>query len=254
MLGGEPGGDATLLLHGFGADRLSWVGIAPGLANRSLVLAVDLPGHGGAAGEPFTSFDALVETLGATLDADPRWHEATGRHLVGHSFGAAVALALAARADRAPDSVALLAPPTLARDVDVAWLADLVALEDVDAANRHLARLVENPRLMPAALGPALVGRLGQPGVRATLERIVRTIEDTRSPARDADVETLVRRDPPRLVVWGERDAIARPDPAALARFGGRLETLPRCAHLPHVERRRETGALLDELQASASR
>ena len=43
-LGGA--GPSCLLLHGFGSDRLSWLGTAPALHQVATVHALDLPGHG----------------------------------------------------------------------------------------------------------------------------------------------------------------------------------------------------------------
>jgi len=42
--GGE--GPNLLMLHGFGADRLSWIGTAPALKTLVQCWVFDLPGHG----------------------------------------------------------------------------------------------------------------------------------------------------------------------------------------------------------------
>ena len=56
-LGGE--GPDLLFIHGFGADRLSWLAVAPLLFDLATVWAVEYAGHGATrddlgAGDPLT--------------------------------------------------------------------------------------------------------------------------------------------------------------------------------------------------------
>src|SRR5690606_705204 len=68
------------------------------------VLALDLPGHGRSEGPALTSIDALADWLGRLLDAAAVERAA----LVGHSMGALVALAAAARMNERVTALALL--------------------------------------------------------------------------------------------------------------------------------------------------
>jgi pimeloyl-ACP methyl ester carboxylesterase len=92
-------GPAVVLLHSSGSSGRQWDALAETLKSRFRLHAVDLYGHGAtppwSGDRPLTLFDeaALVEPL---LAAHPE-----GVHLVGHSYGGAVALKLALRhADR----------------------------------------------------------------------------------------------------------------------------------------------------------
>ena len=95
-------GEPVLLVHGLGGGASNWVLLAPALAARRRVLAVDLPGHAGSS--PLPSVPALAsfaDLLRLLLE-----HErATPATVVGHSFGGALALVLAARH---PDAVRAL--------------------------------------------------------------------------------------------------------------------------------------------------
>ncbi len=82
-----------LLLHGTGASCHSWRGVMPALADRYTLVAPDLPGHGFTGSLPDARMtlpgmgDAvigLVDALGIEPDA-----------IIGHSAGAAIALAMA---------------------------------------------------------------------------------------------------------------------------------------------------------------
>lgn len=90
----------ALLLHGSTSSSRTWWRVAPLLADRGwTVFALDLPSHGGspAAGRalvPNVAADAVESEL-----SEPQGGPDIGRVdvLAGHSFGAAVAVVLAAR-------------------------------------------------------------------------------------------------------------------------------------------------------------
>ncbi|TCC32240.1 alpha/beta fold hydrolase [Kribbella sindirgiensis] len=98
--GGDDARPAVVLVHGLGGSHLNWCLLAPLLAERTRVLAVDLVGFG------------LTDPLGrsTTLQANARMisrflRQVVGRPviLVGNSMGAATSILVAARD---PDSVA----------------------------------------------------------------------------------------------------------------------------------------------------
>lgn len=240
--GPEGARDVVLLLHGFGADRLSWTGTARALAEHAQVLAADLPAHGSAASEGVDSFEQLVENAETSLAGCAPWRTAERRHLVGHSLGGGLALALAAR--RAADedavtlaSLSLIAPLGLGRHIDREWLHALVALEEPHEARAHLVRLVGNPKLIPPRLGATLIAHLGRSGVRERLGALAVAIEAA-GPALESLVDVLARSELPRTVIWGEEDGFGPYDSEALERFGGERLLLDGCGHLPHIERR----------------
>jgi pimeloyl-ACP methyl ester carboxylesterase len=84
-------GPTVALVHGYGGAASNWVLVAPRLAERYRVVVPDLPGHGGSSPLPGPPerVDPYAERLGGLLDGPAV--------IVGHSFGAVVALRLAAR-------------------------------------------------------------------------------------------------------------------------------------------------------------
>ena len=87
----------ALLLHGITSSALSWVRVAPALANRYRVFALDMRGHGdsikpsrGAYSLRHTADDAaaLINILGLERPL-----------LIGHSWGGATAMVLASGAE-----------------------------------------------------------------------------------------------------------------------------------------------------------
>jgi pimeloyl-ACP methyl ester carboxylesterase len=99
-------GPVVVLLHGQPGSTLSWVRVLPLLAERGLrVLAVDRPGYGRTGGRALDVFDNAA-ALRDLLDA----HDIARAVLVGHSLGAAVALAMAGCYPRRVQALVLVAP------------------------------------------------------------------------------------------------------------------------------------------------
>ncbi|MCB2030767.1 MAG: alpha/beta fold hydrolase, partial [Rhodoferax sp.] len=95
--GGKPfdAKPTVIFLHGVLNDHSVWILQTRSLAHHGWnVLAPDLPGHGKSAGDPPTSVEAAADFVLALMDAAGVGKAA----LVGHSFGALIALEAAARA------------------------------------------------------------------------------------------------------------------------------------------------------------
>src|SRR5438552_5358942 len=83
---------ALVLIHGITSSSLSWIRVAPRLAARSRVIAVDLKGHGDS-GRPATGYllsDQAEEVAGLCGAL-----QLTDVSVIGHSWGGAIALLLA---------------------------------------------------------------------------------------------------------------------------------------------------------------
>ncbi|MEM9966932.1 MAG: alpha/beta fold hydrolase BchO [Pseudomonadota bacterium] len=94
-----------LLIHGAGGGTQSWRHLAPMLAERYRVVAIDLPGQGFTAlGDPQRcGLTAMSEDL-LTLCGQQGWHLST---IIGHSAGAAIALQIALHLTPAPRVISL---------------------------------------------------------------------------------------------------------------------------------------------------
>lgn len=101
-------GDPLVLIHGSLQDRHSWDRVAPSLAGSLQVLTYDRRGYGEssrAPRAPAMATDTLdLANLLETLDFYPA-------HLVGHSYGAMIALRLAVDRPELIRSLALHEPP-----------------------------------------------------------------------------------------------------------------------------------------------
>jgi magnesium chelatase accessory protein len=92
-----------LLLHGTGASTHSWRDLAPLLAKRHKVIALDLPGHA------FTSMPARrwmsLEGMAASIEELLDICNTKPDYIVGHSAGAAIAIKMALLEMAAPQKI-----------------------------------------------------------------------------------------------------------------------------------------------------
>nr|WP_234435238.1 alpha/beta fold hydrolase [Streptomyces sp. NRRL F-2747] len=106
---GPAGAPAVLLLHGGGATGAVWFANAAALGTHHRVLAVDILGDAGRSvrtGRPLRTTADLMAWLDALLDG----LGVRRAHLLGHSYGAWIALTYALRAPERVDRLVLLDP------------------------------------------------------------------------------------------------------------------------------------------------
>ena len=87
---GPVGAKPIVLVHGSTVTRKSWQPQIEALSGEYRLVAIDLPGHGVLAGEPF-HFDGAVEIVRQAVDREA----GGGAMLVGMSLGGCVAILFA---------------------------------------------------------------------------------------------------------------------------------------------------------------
>ena len=100
-------GRPVVLVHGLGHSLQAWSRVAPALARRHRVLAVDLPGFGRSEASPKRPLlDGYADTVASWLEA------AAGgpATLAGHSMGGSAAAHLAAARPDLASGLVLVAP------------------------------------------------------------------------------------------------------------------------------------------------
>ena len=217
-LGGE--GPDILFIHGFGADRLGWLAVAPQLFDEASVWAVEYAGHGTAGND---AGDGAPATIAAAI-ADEIGDRLTRPLVVGHSLGGTLALHLAAAMPERLAGLVLLAPAALAAGIDDSFIAAIPELDDPDEALDVLRRLVCRKILITPRMAGAVVAGLSPPGRRAAHRQIAGALETSAPPP----FPPLV----PFEVIWGSEDEIlAPPDPALPD-----MQLVDGVGHMPHIE------------------
>jgi len=146
-------GEVILLVHGYGGDRNSWLFLQEPLAANYRVYALDLPGHGTSAKDVGDgTLGVLADAVTGVLDAVLISGGADRAHLVGHSLGGAVALAVAAG--------------------DPGRIASLTLLESVESTGRLVVVDEAHPRCNIATDISALAARKAFGALRAPIEMV----------------------------------------------------------------------------------
>ena len=224
-------GTPVIFIHGFGADLSAWRPLV-GRINLGLpMMALDLPGHGGSTGQSAASFDDIVAAVGDALRS-----VAGGIHLVGHSVGSAVAMALTARGDLDVRSLSLLSPAGLGPTVDAAYVDGFLMAQTEPALAAWMRRLVHDPAKLAPVLVRATLAARADAGLVPAQRQIARAIfEDGTQLFSTA---AALRAFPgPCTVVVGREDAIlSAAEVAAATPPQAALHRLPGVGHLPQIE------------------
>lgn len=226
MLGEGP---LLLLLHGTGASTHSWRALAPLLAQRFRVVAIDLPGHGFTTAPPQGAY--ALPQMAQAVTALLRVLHLQPELVVGHSAGAAIAIRMALDGAIAPrrivslngallpfPGVAALAFPALAKLLFLnPFAASFLAWRGSDP--KAVTRLIEGTGSHLDAEGLALYARLfatrrhvgAAIGMMANwdLAGLKRELPGLRLPL------TLVAADGDRAVPPRDADIVARIAPLA---------------------------------------
>jgi pimeloyl-ACP methyl ester carboxylesterase len=233
-------GPAVVLLHGLTGSRAYFAPYAERLGRTHRVIAVDLPGHGGSdALEPFSFSEA------ARVMADAVAAAGVERPVVlGHSFGAPLAVAWAAErpvAGVVACSPVGMVPLELRRAGYVLPFHRLLALTE-PAWGAAVVRLPPSRRVIFGWF----VGMAGLDGLEPAMGRemlrdsgrAAHVVRGVLGPLAHLDLPVLARRvSAPGLVLWGDRDAGGwQSGPPLAAALGATEVVLPGVGHMPMLE------------------
>jgi pyruvate dehydrogenase E2 component (dihydrolipoamide acetyltransferase) len=235
-------GEVLLLIHGYGGDRNSWLFLQEPLAARYRVYALDLPGHGTSAKDVGTDPAAAIEIL---ADAAAGVLDAVGvdaAHLVGHSLGGAVALAVAARELRRISSVTLIAPAGFGSQINAGYLRGFADAQTRRELKPVVAELFANEGLVTRQLVDDLLAYKRLDGVDEALHVLLGALLDGDAQRMDLTLPEGL----PVTVVWGSADRVI---PAAQEQSvpGAVRRLVDGAGHMPHMERPAEVQAAIEE-------
>lgn len=240
-------GDPVLFIHGFGSELSSWRPLLQHLAIANPVLAVDLPGHGGAAGSSAGGFDDLVATVRGALAA-----EGIARlHLAGHSLGAAVAAAIAGDGDLDVRSLSLMAPAGLGPKINGDFIAGFLSSTTPAALRVWLELLVHDAAKLPNVLVTATLGGRDGTTMVENQARLAASVFSGNTQLFSVRAALDRFAGPVRIVV-GADDRIIPSEQAYAAPAHVALHRLPQVGHLPQLEAAALVGRLVSQTVRSA--
>lgn len=224
------GEEAFVLVPGYAADHTGWLMTQPALAARGRVFAPDLPGgllSSLDVGPGDIAFFAGI--VRALLD-----NAGLARaHLVGHSMGAAIAVAVATAAPERVSRLTLIAPAGIDRWINMAFISGFPLITSEAEARPLMEMLVASPRLISPEMLRLVAAYTTTPGVRKALE----TIAAATFPGEQTYLykDRLAALGMPVRVIWGADDRIVHPIadgfPDAVP-----VTVIPKAGHLVHIE------------------
>ena len=236
-------GDPVVMVHGFAGSLETWSENQAALASAGhVVAALDLPGHGESSVDVGSgSLDELASVVLAYMDAVG----IARAHLIGHSMGAAVCLALADREPARVRSLTLVAPAGLGQKIDADVIRGLVAARSRDELAPLLRILFADATRVNDRLLDRMVAHKQRAGAVEGLMKIASSrYAGTPSGRQLRDVAGTL----PTLMIWGVADAmIPPPAPGAFVRDGILIRVLPHAGHMVQVEAADEVNRLVGD-------
>jgi pyruvate dehydrogenase E2 component (dihydrolipoamide acetyltransferase) len=225
----DPLGTPLVLIHGFGGDHLNWMFNQRELAVDRDVYALDLPGHGGSTKDVGDGgFDVLASRVVAWLD-----RLGLGVvHLVGHSMGAGVALALALRWPDRVKSLTALSGAGLGGELNRLYIEGFIAAGRRKELKPAVDLLFADPDLVTREMLEDLIAYKRIDGVPEALRALsdgALSIEAlTALRVRLSDLRT------PMLAIFGNRDQVLpMPNTDGLP---AKITVIEGAGHMPHIE------------------
>lgn len=228
---GPPDGAPIVFLHGFASDSSSWYPLDRQLAKDHPVYRIDLPNHGTSPKRQIKDFTALVKDVRDAFDA----LDLEGAHVIGHSLGGALALALAdTRAPRIA-SLTLFAPGGLGPKINGDFIDGIAAASRPASLEAWLKVMVCDQRLIDPAFVNAAFAARTQAELRAAQVHMGKTLFGDQTQSFNL-VPALHRLECPTRIVWGRKDRILDWHDALQAPGHIGLHLLEGVGHVPHLE------------------
>ena len=236
-------GEVVLLIHGYGGDRNSWLFVQQPLAERHRVYALDLPGHGTSGKDVGDgSLEVLAEAAACVLDAIG----AERAHLVGHSLGGTVAVAVAARDPGRIGSLTLIAPAGFGAEINADYLRGFAGAQTRRELRPLVGLLFADDSLVTRQVVDDLLAYKRLDGVEAALEALLGALLDGDRQRIDASSQLRGLGDAiPVTVIWGSADKII-PVGQAESVPAASKQVIEGAGHMPHMEKPSEVLASVE--------
>ena len=232
-------GTPVVLIHGFAGDATSWAPLEAHLKHRPLI-RIDLPGHGKSPKLKLGSFAELAKTVRHAFD-ELRLDAA---HLVGHSLGGALSLALADTRPRIIASLTLISPAGLGPDVNGTVLGGIANATRTESLGPWLRGLVYDETLITDSYVRLAMASRSDPNLRAAQRALADCLFPDGVQAFDLRA-ALDRLEMPTRIIWGKQDQIIPWRHALRAPGGIALHLFENVGHVPQLEISEEVGKIL---------
>jgi pimeloyl-ACP methyl ester carboxylesterase len=233
----------VVFIHGFGADSSTWSRMLPLIDTDLERIVIELPGHGGEGLDGAADFDALIAAV-----LDRLTSMVTGEmHLVGHSLGGAVALALASMARVSIRSLTLIAPGGMGPEINGGFIDGLVRASDPRSLASWLDVMTGSGYDLPHGYAETVLRKWKAQGAQARLGRVADAIfpGGVQSMRLAGMLEHLTM---PSKIVWGLEDRVIPVAHAYKAPGLTGVHLLKGVGHVPQIECPDKIARLVNEM------
>lgn len=235
-------GTPVVFIHGFGAEIAAWRQIAMAIGLPNTLLAIDLPGHGASPDAAAPGFQSIVDAATATLRS-----MGNEFHLVGHSLGAAVAIALSVQNGLTIKSLTLFAPAGMGTTVDGDFVAGFLAAKSEAALSAQMKKLVNDPADLPSSMVKATQAAREAGPVAARQAKVAAGLFEGSTQLFSVRAELAKYQGPCRIVL-GQRDGIiSSSETNKKLSPGVAVHLLENAGHLPFLEEQNLSARLIAE-------
>ena len=238
--------EAIVMLHGFGADKDTWVRFARNLRDDYHLIIPDLPGDGESTQDLSLNY--------GIQDQAARLHEFLGSlnakrvHIVASSMGGAIALRFTFMYPGSVKSLTLIdsygaikTPSALDEVIRVSGKNPMLEITDADHYRAMMNYAMVDPPYIPGFLIDVLA--------EAKIKRKAIEQKMLKDMAVDADQTAILTKiHTPTLILWGKQDRVMHVDNARLLQEkipGSRKVLIEAAGHVPMVEKPEETAQYL---------
>jgi pyruvate dehydrogenase E2 component (dihydrolipoamide acetyltransferase) len=241
------GSAPLVLLHGLGGDSTSWTLNQRQLAQGRPAISVDLPGHGKSSRDVG---DGTVPSTGALLSRLPDALGIERFHLLGLSYGGALAMDLASRLPDRILSLTCVSATGLGREVNIDFIQGYLRAESPEAMRPWLEMLYHDRRkINDAMIAYALFGR-ADPAYRNCVQQI--TDANFENGGQRYNYREALDSFPfPVHVIWGSEDRIVPVAHADALHPDIPVHVLDAVGHMPNAEAAERFNALVNDLIAA---
>ena len=155
-----------LFIHGFGGDLNNWMFNQNELSEKFNTYAIDLPGHGMSEKNIHSStLDDLANLISSFCIAT----DINSVNLVGHSFGAGISIKTASLYPDLINSLTLISPIGLGKEIDSAYLENFINAESRRDLKKEIEKLYFNSDIITRDMLNEVLKSLRIDNVQTTL-------------------------------------------------------------------------------------
>ena len=233
----------VLFIHGFGGDLNNWMFNQEELSKDYNTFALDLPGHGLSS----KNFDnGSLNFFSELIIKFCKENKLNNINLVGHSFGAGIAINCAYNNNDYIESLNLISPIGLGNTIDCSYLENFIISDSRKDLKKELEKLYFNSEIITRDLINEVLKYKRIDGVSDSLKLIKDEIivnGEQNINLKDKINKILI----PTTIIWGKQDTIISYDHSNNLNEKIHIKLIDECGHMAHTEHHNEVNAIISD-------